>query len=203
MGQISMEITRQPGSVLGGNQHRSQRSRRPVGDLVEAARDGKITLGQVPVEASEGRSYHAFRLRRTELEALSESILPAQPPDPIPGAMSAAEFARSIGIRDRAQFLALIEAGHVPAFRTLHPQTHREQWRMTEADIAALHEKFATITTLSARFGLHRNTVRLLLAKSKIQPFCPGGADFGAIWLLAEVQAAFPKEGHALSTQGG
>ncbi len=74
---------------------------------------------------------------------------------------------------------------------------------MTAADIAAFHKKFATMTTLSARFGLHRNTVRLLLAKTAIQPFCPGGADFGAIWLLAEVQAAFLKEGHALSSQGG
>lgn len=51
------------------------------------------------------------------------------------------------------------------------------------------------MTTVAARFGLHRNTVRLLLEQSGIRPFSPAGPESGAIWLLDDVRVAFLKAG--------
>ncbi len=67
---------------------------------------------------------------------------------------------------------------------------------MTAEDIAAFHEKFATMTTVAAWFGLHRNAFRLLLEKSGIRPLSPAGTDSGAIWLLDDVRVAFLKVGY-------
>jgi predicted ArsR family transcriptional regulator len=107
--------------------------------------------------------------------------------DEVPGSMAAAEFGRSVGLRDGGMFQALIEAGHVSAYRIINPRTGRPQHRMTPQDMAAFHRRFMTLTTLSAETGQHRNTLKGLLAARRITPFSPDGQDFGAVYLRADV----------------
>jgi hypothetical protein len=52
---------------------------------------------------------------------------------------SAAVFGRSVGLRDGGTFIALIEAGHVPAMRVVNPATGRLQHCLRPEDIAAFH----------------------------------------------------------------
>lgn len=106
--------------------------------------------------------------------------------------MSAAEFARSIGLRDKGRIEALIEAGHAVALETVHPVTRRVQLRMTEAHIASFHEKFLTLTTMQTETGLHRNTILSLLRASGVQVFAPDGLDFGQIYLRKEAIPVLP-----------
>ncbi|MDQ7775375.1 MAG: hypothetical protein Q4615_05390 [Paracoccus aminovorans] len=112
--------------------------------------------------------------------------------DSLPSIMSAAEFARSIGLRDKGRIEALIEAGHAVALETVHPVTRRVQLRMTEAHIASFHEKFLTLTTMQTETGLHRNTILSLLRASGVQVFAPDGLDFGQIYLRKEAIPVLP-----------
>ena len=107
----------------------------------------------------------------------------------IPGSMPAAEFGRSVGLRDGGVFQAMIEAGHVPAYQIINVRTGRPQHRMTPEDMEAFHRRFVTLTTLSAETGEHRNTLRGLIASRRITPFAPDGQDFGAVYLRADVEA--------------
>jgi hypothetical protein len=102
----------------------------------------------------------------------------------------AAEFGRSIGLRDNGNFLALIEAGHVPARQVLNLKTGRLQYHLGTEDIAAFHRRFATLTTLSTETGHHRNTLRGLLAAARVSRFAPEGQDFGPVYLRAEASQA-------------
>lgn len=47
-----------------------------------------------------------------------------------------------------------------------------------------------TLTTLSSETGLHRNTVRGLLAASRVTPFAPDRQEFGPVYLRAEALRA-------------
>lgn len=105
----------------------------------------------------------------------------------VPGSMAAAEFGRSIGLRDGGVFQAMIEAGHVSAYQIINPRTGRTQYRMTAEDLAAFHRRFVTLTTLSAETGQHRNTLKGRLASRRITPFSPEGQDFGAVYLRGDV----------------
>jgi hypothetical protein len=103
---------------------------------------------------------------------------------------SAASFGRSVGLRDGGTFIALIEAGHVQAVQVVNPATKRLQHYLRPEDIAAFHGRFATITTLSAETGRHRNTLRGPLAAGGVARFAPGGRDFGPVYLREEVVLA-------------
>jgi hypothetical protein len=102
----------------------------------------------------------------------------------------AGAFGRSVGLRDGGRFLALIGAGHIPATRAIHPKLGVEMACMTEADIAAFHRRFLTTTTISAEFGLHRNVILKRLAAARVSRFGLNDADFGAIYLRADVEVA-------------
>lgn len=109
----------------------------------------------------------------------------------IPGVMSAAAFGRSVGIRDKAHFLALANAGHTPTVRIVHPKTKQVQLRVTEEHMKAFHRRFLTTTTIEREFGLHRNAIVASLKAGKALPFASNGQEFGALWLRDEVAGLF------------
>ena len=162
----------------------SARAHMPVGDIISAIRTGELQVGRVA--ADEG--YHGFSVRKSSVDrwrkARADHAMRAV--DALPGVMSAAEFARSIGLRDKRRFQALIEASHAEALETVHPVTRRMQLRMTEAQIASFHEKFLTLTSMQAETGLHRNTILSLLRTARVGVFAPEGLDFGPIYLRQE-----------------
>jgi hypothetical protein len=104
--------------------------------------------------------------------------------------VSAAAFGRSIGLRDHGGFLAMIAAGHTPARQAMNSKTKRLQYWVSAEDIESLHRHFVTLTTLSSETGLHGNTVRGLLAASRVIPFAPDGQEFGPVYLRAEALMA-------------
>ncbi|KUF08670.1 hypothetical protein [Pseudoponticoccus marisrubri] len=104
--------------------------------------------------------------------------------------MSAAKFGRSVGLRDHGGFIALIEAGHVSAIRQKNPKTGRQQYWLSEEEIASFHGRFVTLTTLSNETGHHRNTLKSLLEASRVARFSQDDRDFGANFLREEAIAA-------------
>jgi hypothetical protein len=104
--------------------------------------------------------------------------------------VSAVAFGRSIGLRDNGGFLATIAAGHIPARQAMNSKTRRLQYWVSAEDIEAFHRRFVTLTTLSSETGLHRNTVRGLLAASRVIPFAPDGQELGPVYLRAEALRA-------------
>jgi hypothetical protein len=102
------------------------------------------------------------------------------------GLMSAAEFGRSVGLRDHGSFISLIEAGHTPAVRHTNPKAGREQYWLSAEEIASFHARFVTLTTLSDETGNHRNTLKSLLEASRVARFVTGDQGFGPVFLREE-----------------
>ncbi|MBY6203222.1 TniQ family protein [Maritalea mobilis] len=159
------------------------RNRRNVSliELIGAVREKRLQVGQrVGVEG-----FHGIVVAKVEVDR----VVPPQKTtldvvlDEAPGTVSAAEFGRSVGLRDGGAFLALIEAGHVPAQAIEHPRTGRPQYRMNPEHIEAFHRRFVTLTTLSAETGKHRNTLKGLFKSEGIKPFAPDGQDYGPVYL--------------------
>lgn len=164
-----------------------RRSRAPLQDLVQAIRVGRLTVGRqdgVP-------GFHGIVVPKSEVDVIAAPFWTASNIviEEVPGNMAAAEFGRSVGLRDGGVFLSMIDAGHVPAFQIINPQTGRLQYRMTPEDMAAFHRRFVTLTSLSAEMGQHRNTLKATLAARGITPFSPDGQNFGPVYLRADVAA--------------
>ena len=154
--------------------------RRSVSQTLAAAiRNGLFVVGR-RAGVSE---FNGLVLRKTDVDTLPPSRRRAKALlDVDPGGMtSAASFGRSVGLRDAGNFIALIEAGHVPAVRFVNPATGRVQHYLRPDDVAAFHRRFVTVTKLSAETGRHRNALRGQLATNGIARFGPDGRDFGAV----------------------
>jgi hypothetical protein len=136
--------------------------------------------------------FHGLVVRTRDVDALAPSHRRARSPQAadIAGMTSAASFGRSVGLRDDGNFLALVEAGHVPAVQVVNPDTGRPQHFLRPEDIAAFHRRFVTLTTLAAETGRHRNTLRSQLAAAGTARFAPGGQDFGPVYLREDVVPA-------------
>jgi hypothetical protein len=136
--------------------------------------------------------FHSLVLRVNDVDALPSSRRRARASlNADTAAMtSAALFGRSVGLRDGGNFIALIEAGHVPAVRIVNPATGRLQHFLRPKHIAAFHQRFATLTTLAAETCLHRNALRGQLAASGVARFAPDGEAFGPVYLREEVVPA-------------
>ena len=152
-----------------------------LSDLIAAIREGQLLWGN-------RRAFPAFTASSSPKAKWTicppracrdESPAEMEPP----GVMSAAEFGRTVGLRDNGNFIALIEAGHMPAVQCTNPRTGRFQYRLSAEDISAFHRRFVTLPTLSEETGYHRNTVRTLLTRFRVTRFSPGGQDFGPIYL--------------------
>jgi hypothetical protein len=159
-----------------------------LADLVAAIRDGRLTVGRRAGIAG----FHGLVVRIAEVDALPSSRRRARSPldvDPT-GMTSSAMFGRSVSLRDGGTFIALIEAGHVPAVQVVNPATGRLQHYLRREEITAFHRRFATLTTLSAETGRHRNALRGQLAAAGVARFTPEGRDFGAVYRREEVVPA-------------
>jgi hypothetical protein len=172
-----------------------KRTRVTLVDLITGIRDKQLTVGQRAGIAG----FHGIVLRKIEIEvivprreaarkALLDEVLGEDH-----GQTAAAQFGRSVGLRDGGTFLALIEAGHVPARQTMNPMTGRLQYWMTPNDMAAFHERFITLTTISEETGQHRNTLRGFVKSEGIIPFSPEGQDFGPVYLRQDCLGLMPK----------
>ncbi|WP_157814976.1 TniQ family protein [Sagittula sp. P11] len=156
----------------------------PVGEIIAAIRTGSLRLGQRP----DVFGYHGLVVEITEVTALKAKVAPKRKPSTNQGEMTAAAFARSAGIRGKAQFLALIEGGHTPAMLVVNPTTRRREWRMSRDDIAAFEANYTTPSMLSAETGAHLNTIRAVLQSEGIEPFRPNGLNVGPVYLRNAVE---------------
>ena len=157
-----------------------------IAELAEAIHENRLKVGQRIGVAG----FHGLVVCREEASSLfaQRKAVPETVPTEMLGTVAAAEFGRSVGLRDGRTFLALVEAGHVPAQLIEHPRTGRAQYRMSPEHIASFHFQFVTLTTFSAETEIHRNTVRALFKAKGIKPFAPGGQGFGAIYLRRDVE---------------
>lgn len=154
-------------------------------DLIAAIRDARLIVGQTVGVAG----FHGLVLRMPDVDKLPPSRVRAKAPDNVAaaGMTSAARFGRSVGLRDEGSFLALIEAGHVPAVQMVNPATGRPQFYLSPDHIAAFHRRFVTLTTLAVETGRHRNTLRGQLAAGGVAHFAWDGRSFGPVYLREEV----------------
>ena len=154
-------------------------------DLIRNIRNERLTVGKMAGVPG----FHGIVVPKSEVDILAAPLQVTRDEalEEVPGSMAAAEFGRSVGLRDGGVFQAMIEAGHVSAYQIINPRTGRLQHRMTPEDMAAFHRRFVTLTTLSAETGQHRNTLKGLLAAGRITPFSPEGQDFGAVYLRENV----------------
>lgn len=167
--------------------------------LVEAIRGERISVGHragVP-------GFHGVVVFKSDVDKLIPSRLTREKPVKmsLPGVMSAAEFGRSIGLRDRGNFIALIEAGHTSATQYTNPRTRCAQYRLSTDQITSFQKRFATLTTLCEETGYHRNTLKDLFAASRVARFTPGGQDFGPVNLRSEAAKALKQRSDAAPTR--
>lgn len=156
----------------------------PIGGIIAAIRAGFLRLGK----RSDVFGYHGFVVEVIEVSAFKSKIAPKSKPSSTPGEVTAAAFARSVGIRGKGKFRALIEGGYTPAMFVLHPTTKRRDWRMSHNDIAAFKASYTTPTILSAETGAHWRTIRAVLQNEGIQPFRPNGLDVGPVYLRNAIE---------------
>jgi hypothetical protein len=165
-----------------------KRTRVTFANMINAIRAGRLPVGQ----RAGVHGFHGFVVPKKEVERLvpSHDVAGEGRDHPPVDLVPAAEFGRSVGLRDNGSFLSLIEAGHVPARQILNFKTGRLQYHLSADDIASFHQRFVTLTTLAAESGLHRNTLRGLLAASRVGRFAPEGRDFGPVYLRADALGA-------------
>ncbi|WP_334063341.1 TniQ family protein [Limimaricola cinnabarinus] len=166
--------------------HSGQRTGISLSALVDAIRGDRLTVAKT--EGDTG--FHGFVVSKAEVHtaALFERRPEASTID-LPGEMSAAEFGRTVGLRDRGNFASLIEAGHTPAEIHINPKTGRSQYRLSANDILQFHRRFVTLPTFARETGQHPNTLKGLLAKANISHFSPCGQDFGPVYLRSEASS--------------
>ncbi|MBL3587075.1 TniQ family protein [Rhodovulum sulfidophilum] len=161
----------------------------PAGRVIAAIRTGSLRLGKRP----DVLGYHGFVVNISEASRWADQASTREALKIAEGGMSVSVFARSAGIRGKDTFQALIDGGHTPATEVLNPRTKRLQWQMTSADIAAFHEKFATLTIISEETGAHRTTILAALASLGIERFQPDGRDIGSIYLRQDLAPVLDK----------
>ncbi len=161
-----------------------RRSEVGLSNLIQAIRAGQISVGQ----RTGVSGFHGIVVHNSEVDLLASSRLEPQKTNeiPPPGEISAAEFGRTVGLRDHGRFIALVEAGHTPGFQCIHPSTKRIQYRLSANDISSFHLRLVTLTTLIEETGYHRNTLKSLLAATRVNRFSPEGQDFGPVYLREE-----------------
>mgnify|MGYP003668569135 CR=1 FL=1 len=167
--------------------HTRKRTGVSLASLIEAIRNDLLVIAQ-----REGQhGFHGLVVSKADVDILALADGRARSSEiELPGEMSAAEFGRSIGLRDHGNFTALIEAGYTPAQAYHSPKTGRSQYRLTAEDIRAFHRRFVTLPTLTRETQFHRNTLRGLLTKSGVARFSPDGHDFGPVYLRSEAEKA-------------
>ncbi len=161
-------------------QDAKNRSGISVGALIGAIRSGDLQVG-----ARDGQTgYQSICVLKQEVDRLARPTGTPRPEDCLP----ASSFERSIGLRTKGRFLALVRKGHTPATRMRHPTTGAWQYFMTEADIAAFHHRFMTLSSMANEFGSHRHTYLTTLRFADVAPFAPDGEDYGHLYLRTDIE---------------
>ncbi|WP_276612547.1 TniQ family protein [Pseudorhodobacter turbinis] len=159
-----------------------------VGTIIRLVRSGALKIARSDVVAG----YNGFAVLKAEVDTIVAGRASVAPQfTELSDTISAAAFGRSIGLRDGRRFLALVEAGYVPATEIINPKTQRKQLRMNDQDISAFHRQFLTLTTIAAEFDVSRNRASAIIKAHKAKPFSPEGQDFGSIWLRVDVAPLF------------
>ncbi|WP_299565711.1 TniQ family protein [uncultured Sulfitobacter sp.] len=159
-----------------------------VGTIIRLVRSGALKIAASDVSAG----YSGFSVLKAGINAIVAGRASVTPQFPeLSDTISAAAFGRSIGPRDGRRFLALVEAGYVPATELINPKTQKKQLRMNDQDIAAFHRQFLTLTTAEVEFGISRNRASAIVKAHDAKPFSPEGQDFGSIWLRVDVAPLF------------
>ncbi|RBI67540.1 hypothetical protein DQW77_17540 [Roseovarius sp. TE539] len=165
--------------------HACKRRKTGIAHLIDTIRENRLSVGR----RRDAQGFHGIVVPKSEVDLIipPEARVRAESDADLSDTVPAAEFGRSVGLRDGRVFQSLIEAGHVPAQKVMNPRTGRPQYRMTADDIAAFHERFVTLTTLATESGLHRNTLKSKFASHAVVPFSQGGQDFGPVYRRADI----------------
>lgn len=159
-----------------------------VGTIIRLVRSGALKIARSDIPAG----YNGFSVCKAEIDTIVAGRASTSPHFPeLSDTTSAAAFGRSVGLRDGGRFLALVEAGYVPATETINPKTQKSQLRMSEQDTSAFHREFLTLTTIATEFGISRNKASAIIKSNETKPFSPEGQDFGAVWLRMDVDKLF------------
>lgn len=153
-----------------------------VGTLITAVRMGQLQLGQ-----REGVwGYAGFCLLKSEVDALN----PVRKDGQMESMISAAVFARSIGMRSEGWFEKLVAAGHTPGTRMPHPKLGGMRVYASKEDIDKFHLRFLTPSTMEREFQVHKRTLLAKLKAAHVEAFAPNAQDFGALYLRKDVEVA-------------
>ncbi|MGO4910681.1 TniQ family protein, partial [Pseudorhodobacter sp. W20_MBD10_FR17] len=157
--------------------------------IVGAIRDGQVQVGHV-----RGRGgYRDLLVLKVEIDRLAGAMEDGQGPKPLlpeDVITTAAAFGRSVGIRDGGRFAAFVAAGHVPALQLPHPKIGGLHYFMSKANIAAFHERFLTLTTMTQEFGSHPQTLLAKVKAAGVKPFAPKGEEYGFLYLRIDIETA-------------
>lgn len=101
--------------------------------------------------------------------------------------MGASIFAREIGLRDTGGVIGLIIDGHTPAVSIREDKAGKVLCDLNTSDREAFRQKFVTQTTLAEEFGVHVNSARAIIDKSRVPVFAHKGRYYGRVWLRSEL----------------
>jgi len=158
-----------------------RRSDLSVGTLIAAIRSRELQLGH----REDLSGYAGFSVLKSEVDALK----PRREEEQEGSMISAAAFARSIGMRSEGWFEKLVAAGQTPATRMPHPKLGGMRSYVTKEDIDKFHARFLTTSTMEREFGLHKRTLLAKLKAAHVKAFAPNAQDFGALYLREDVEA--------------
>jgi hypothetical protein len=90
-----------------------KRSGLRLSDLIQAIREGQLSVGHRMGVSG----FHGIVVNNCEVDLLASTLLTPKKPIEMkpPGKISAAEFGRTVGLRDHGSFIALVKAGQTPA----------------------------------------------------------------------------------------
>ncbi|WP_232222879.1 TniQ family protein [Sulfitobacter guttiformis] len=158
-----------------------RRSDLSVGTLIAAARSRQLQVGH----REDLWGYAGFSVLKSEVDAL-KSLRKDQQEDFL---ISAAAFARSVGMRREGWFEKFMAAGHITGTRMPHPKIGGMRIYISKEDIAEFHARFVTASTMEREFGLHKRTLLARLKAAHVKPFAPNAQDFGTLYLREDVEA--------------
>ena len=139
--------------------------------IIMAIRDNEINVGLRDSIDSFGR----FCVRINQIDNMEAAV--QQPKNE--NDLTLTDFCRSVGLRSTTKLRAFLEAGHSPATLRRHPTTGKDQFYLSERDVASFHSKFMTLPTIAQSSGKDRSWIRAWLHKTGAKPFAPNGADYG------------------------
>lgn len=170
-------------------QQAKKRSGLTVRAIIEAIQEGKLSAGLLPGP----REYHGVVVLKREIDGMKATkvIQSSRVSSHIDetGLIPAAQFARTLGVRDKGVFHSFLANGHSPSREITRPENGRKGYYLSPADIEEFHRRFISLTSLVEETGLHRNTLLARINSSGLQPFAPQGQAFGRIYLRTDVEA--------------